>query len=163
MLFSRQLPNGSHNFFQTFSIYFQNYFTKNPQTTITLAFLTHNIWCELVQNRFIKNWCEKKETLQLNWTDSNLSICMCSLWRQEAGNNLSRWQRKQVISTCLKISLDWQEDSCCFAPAFFLISRENWKKELVLGSSHVVAVTNFLKAFIFLVVYEPLCLKKSFK
>ena len=43
VLFSRQLSNGSHNFFQTFSIYFLNYFIKNPQTTITLAFLTHNI------------------------------------------------------------------------------------------------------------------------
>ena len=42
-LFSRQLPNGSPNFFQTFSIYFFNYFIKNPQTTIALTFLTHII------------------------------------------------------------------------------------------------------------------------
>ena len=42
-LFSRQLPNGSHDFFQTFSIYFLNHFIKNPQTTIALLFLTHNI------------------------------------------------------------------------------------------------------------------------
>ena len=43
VLFSRQLPNGSHDFFQTFSIYFFNYFIKNPQTTIVLPFLTYNI------------------------------------------------------------------------------------------------------------------------
>jgi hypothetical protein len=43
VLFSRQLPNGSQDFFQTFSIYFFNYFIKNPQTTIALPFLTHNI------------------------------------------------------------------------------------------------------------------------
>ena len=43
VLFSRQLPNGSHDFFQTFSIFFSNYFIGNPQTTIALAFLTHNI------------------------------------------------------------------------------------------------------------------------
>ena len=29
--------------FQTFSIYFFNYFIKNPQSTIALPFLTHNI------------------------------------------------------------------------------------------------------------------------
>ena len=40
VLFSRQLPNGSHDSFQTFSIYFFNYFIKNPQTTIALTFLT---------------------------------------------------------------------------------------------------------------------------
>ena len=43
VLFSRQLPNGSHIFFQTFSIYFKDNFIKNPQTTISLPFLTHNI------------------------------------------------------------------------------------------------------------------------
>ena len=43
VLFSRQLPNGSHNFFQTFSIFFKDYFIKNLQTTIALPFLTHNI------------------------------------------------------------------------------------------------------------------------
>ena len=43
VLYSRQLLNGSHNFFQTFSIYFFNYFIKNPQTTIALPFLTHNV------------------------------------------------------------------------------------------------------------------------
>ena len=43
VLFSRQLPNGSHDFFQTFSICFFNYFIKNPQTTVALPFLTHNI------------------------------------------------------------------------------------------------------------------------
>ena len=37
------LPNGFHDFFQTFSIYFLNYFIKNPQTTNALPFLTHNI------------------------------------------------------------------------------------------------------------------------
>ena len=42
MLFSKQLPNGSHDFFQTFSIYFFDYFIKIPQTTIALPFLTHN-------------------------------------------------------------------------------------------------------------------------
>ena len=43
VLFSRYLPNGSHDFFQTFSIYFLDYFIKNPQTTTALPFLTHNI------------------------------------------------------------------------------------------------------------------------
>ena len=43
VLFSRQLPNRSHNFFQSFSICFFNYFIKNPQTTIALTFLTHII------------------------------------------------------------------------------------------------------------------------
>ena len=43
VLFSRQLPNCSHDFFQTFSIYFFNYLIKNPQITIALPFLTHNI------------------------------------------------------------------------------------------------------------------------
>jgi hypothetical protein len=43
VLFSRQLPKGSHDFFQTFSIFIFNYFIKNPQTTIALPFLTHNI------------------------------------------------------------------------------------------------------------------------
>ena len=43
VLFSRQLPNGSHDFFQTFSIcFFFYHFIKNPQTTIALPFLTHN-------------------------------------------------------------------------------------------------------------------------
>ena len=43
VLFSRQLPNGSHDFFQTFSIYLFNHFIKNPQTSIALPFLTNNI------------------------------------------------------------------------------------------------------------------------
>ena len=43
VLFSRQLPNGSHDFFQNFSIFFKDYFIRNPQTTIALPFLTHNI------------------------------------------------------------------------------------------------------------------------
>ena len=43
VLFSRQLPNDSHNFFQIFSIIFKNYLTKNPQTTIALTFLTQSI------------------------------------------------------------------------------------------------------------------------
>ena len=43
MLFSRQLPKGSHNFFQTFSIFLNDYFIRNSQTTIALPFLTHNI------------------------------------------------------------------------------------------------------------------------
>ena len=43
VLFSRQLPKSSHNFFQTFSTWFCNYFMKNPQTTNVLPFLTHNI------------------------------------------------------------------------------------------------------------------------
>ena len=38
-----KLSNGSHNFFQTFSIYVYGHFIKNPQTTIALPFLTHNI------------------------------------------------------------------------------------------------------------------------
>ena len=41
--------------------------------------------------------CRYVRALQHNCTNFNLPICMCSLWRQEAGNNLSRWQRKQVI------------------------------------------------------------------
>ena len=47
VLFSRQLPNGSHDFFQTFSMFFKEYFIKNPQTTIALPFLTHNIMLQL--------------------------------------------------------------------------------------------------------------------
>ena len=43
VLFSRQLPNSSLDFFQTFSIIFLDYFIKNPQTTIALPFLTHDI------------------------------------------------------------------------------------------------------------------------
>jgi hypothetical protein len=43
VLFSRQLLNGSHNFFQTFSIFLKDYLIQNPQTTIALPFLTHNI------------------------------------------------------------------------------------------------------------------------
>ena len=42
-LFSRQLPNSSHDFFQTFRTSFFSHFIKNPQTTIALPFLTHNI------------------------------------------------------------------------------------------------------------------------
>ena len=41
VLFSRQLPNGAHNFFHTFSICFINYFMRNPQTTFAPIFLTH--------------------------------------------------------------------------------------------------------------------------
>jgi ABC-type uncharacterized transport system ATPase subunit len=38
------------SFFHIFRIYFLNYLFKNPQTTIALTFLTHNIsdiarWC----------------------------------------------------------------------------------------------------------------------
>ena len=36
-------PNSSHDFLQTFSMFFQGYFIKNPQTTIALPSLTHNI------------------------------------------------------------------------------------------------------------------------
>ena len=43
MLFSRQLPNGSHDFFHIFSMFFFNYLVKNPQTTLALTFLTNNI------------------------------------------------------------------------------------------------------------------------
>ena len=43
VLFSRQLSNGSHEFFQTFSLSFKDDFIKNLQTTIALPFLTHNI------------------------------------------------------------------------------------------------------------------------
>ena len=43
VLFSRQLPKGSHNVFQIFRIFFLNYFMKNPQTTIAPTFLTHII------------------------------------------------------------------------------------------------------------------------
>ena len=43
VLFSRYLPNGTHDFFQNFRIYFIKDFIKNPQTTIALTFLTHII------------------------------------------------------------------------------------------------------------------------
>jgi hypothetical protein len=43
MLFSRQLPNGSHDYFHIFSMFFSNCLIKNPKTTIALTFLTHNI------------------------------------------------------------------------------------------------------------------------
>ena len=42
VLFSRYLPNGTHDFFQIFSICFFKDFIKNPQTTIALTFLTHS-------------------------------------------------------------------------------------------------------------------------
>ena len=38
-----QLPNGSHNFFFIFSIFFKNCLIKKPQTTNALPFLTHLI------------------------------------------------------------------------------------------------------------------------
>ena len=34
---------GSHDFFQIFRIFFKTHFSKNPQTTIALTFLTHII------------------------------------------------------------------------------------------------------------------------
>ena len=43
VLFSRQLPNGTHDFFQIFRMCFLKDFIKNPQTTIALTFLTHII------------------------------------------------------------------------------------------------------------------------
>jgi hypothetical protein len=43
VLFSWQLPNGSHNFYQTVSIFFKDDLIKNPQTSIALPFLTYNI------------------------------------------------------------------------------------------------------------------------
>ena len=43
VLFSRYLPNGTHDFFQNVRIYFFKDFIKNPQTTIALTFLTHII------------------------------------------------------------------------------------------------------------------------
>ena len=43
VLFSRYLPNGTHDFFQNFRICFFKDFIKNPQTTIALTFLTHII------------------------------------------------------------------------------------------------------------------------
>ena len=43
VLFSRYLPNGTHDFFQIFRICFFKDFIKNPQTTIALTFLTHII------------------------------------------------------------------------------------------------------------------------
>ena len=43
VLFSRYLPNGTHDFFQIFRIGFFKDFIKNPQTTIALTFLTHII------------------------------------------------------------------------------------------------------------------------
>ena len=42
-VFSRQLPKGSHIFFQTFSISFKDDFIKNPHTAIALPFLKNNI------------------------------------------------------------------------------------------------------------------------
>ena len=43
VLFSRYLPNGTHDFFQIFRIGLFKDFIKNPQTTIALTFLTHII------------------------------------------------------------------------------------------------------------------------
>ena len=43
VLFSRQLHNGSHNFFHIFSTYFFDYLIKNPQITNALTFLRHDI------------------------------------------------------------------------------------------------------------------------
>ena len=43
VLFSRYLPNGTHNFFQNFRICSFKDFIKNPQTTIALTFLAHII------------------------------------------------------------------------------------------------------------------------
>ena len=43
VLFSRQLPNGSHDFFHIFSIYFVLFFRYETNETHSLAFLTHNI------------------------------------------------------------------------------------------------------------------------
>ena len=43
VLFSRYLPNGTHDFFQNFRICFIKDFIKNPQTTIALTLLTHII------------------------------------------------------------------------------------------------------------------------
>ena len=43
VLFSRYLPNGTHDFFQNFRIRIFKDFIKNPQTTIALTFLTHII------------------------------------------------------------------------------------------------------------------------
>ena len=43
VLFSRELPNGTHDVFQTFRIHYFYYFIKNPQTTIALIFLAHII------------------------------------------------------------------------------------------------------------------------
>ena len=43
VLFSRYLPNGTHDFFQIFRICFLKDFIKNPQTTIALTFMTHII------------------------------------------------------------------------------------------------------------------------
>ena len=44
VLFSRYLPNGTHDFFQNFRICFIKDFIKNPQTTIALTLLTHIIY-----------------------------------------------------------------------------------------------------------------------
>ena len=43
VLFSRQLPNGSHDFNHIFSIIFPSNLRINPQTTNALTFLTHII------------------------------------------------------------------------------------------------------------------------
>ena len=43
VLFSRYLPNGTHDLAQNFRICFFKDFIKNPQTTIALTFLTHII------------------------------------------------------------------------------------------------------------------------
>ena len=43
VLFSRQLPNGTHDFFQIFRMCFLKDFIKNPQTTNALTFWTHII------------------------------------------------------------------------------------------------------------------------
>ena len=81
VLFSRQLPNGSHDFFQIFRIFFSNYFIKNLQTTITLTFLTHIIsaiggvagFRQLLQYSIF--FCRLKDELKLvvAWENSSLA------------------------------------------------------------------------------------------
>ena len=44
VLFSRYLPNGTHDFFSNFQHIFFKDFIKNPQTTIALTFLIHIIY-----------------------------------------------------------------------------------------------------------------------
>ena len=75
VLFSRQLPNGSHIFFHIFSIIFLSYLIMNPQTTIAFTFLTHNISDIGGVTR------QHKEKTCYNTNANNLQKCHIQRWQ----------------------------------------------------------------------------------
>ena len=87
VLFSRQLPNGSHDFFQTSSIYFLNHFIKDPQTTIALPFSTHNISAigSVTPNVF------------------HLPASLESIWKQHFLRFLTRCQVRKAQAKCFEL------------------------------------------------------------